>query len=426
MKTKQFKSIILHVGLPKTATTSIQNYCHHHVIYLQSHGIYYPTMWPSNHAIPIAYISQSHAHIDRISKKHQHQDQVDRVQDSIEAFQNDIQSTDAETLLLSSEIISSFDESSLINLYRYLRTFTTTISVIMYVRHPVALAESLIPTMLMGSRISRSQIDQQLRIFMCNYTKSKVQRLQHVFGRDALSIFAYENGRLHPHSSIGHFLNSINLNPFDANTQLYTQNTRPSQFSCDVLDIYNRHTIQSPTNLTQDNVFKLLELAGSPFSLSAQQRQEIFEISKSDREWIHTTLNIDYRELPAPTTHSNKQNTTDTSLKDSIVSVFNDLSPALQRAILEHLQTNESNLFNEHQMLFFNQSYEAKHHFVANVPHRQMIRSDTMYLTCAAVLAAHNNYEAAVMLLQHALQLNHYSVHIQQKLHEYSAHISSK
>lgn len=427
MNTMRFDSIILHVGLPKTATTSIQNYCSQQAQSLGEQGIHYPTSWPSNHSIPIAYIAQSRTHIERITIKNQHQPNLlsNTAQEWIESFQDEIQSTNAETLLLSSEIIPNFDVSSLHHLNQYLRQFTKSISLIMYVRHPVALAESLIPTMLLHGRIPRQHVDQRLHKLLHNYTKIRIQRLRRVFGPEALAVFAYEDARQHPHTSVGHFLDRIGVKMVESETMLYTQNTRPSQLSCDILDIYNRHVVQSPTTHTRDNLPKLLELTGPPFHLSTQQRHELFMASQSDREWIYNNLHIDYRELPVVATHSQSLSTSDTHIQETLVRVFNILSPALQRATVEHLQTNPSELFDTHQVEFFMQSSVAKQRFFAHLPHNLVMRSDMIYVTCAAVLAAHNDFATAITLLQHALRLNPSSAHIQQKLHEYHTYISS-
>lgn len=427
MKTMRFASIILHVGLPKTATTSIQNYCSQQAKSLEKHGIHYPTSWPSNHSIPIAYIAQSRIHIERITIKNQQLPNLycNTAQGWMEFFINEIQSTNAETLLLSSEIIPDFDESSLHHLNQYLHQFTKSVSLIMYVRHPVALAESLIPTMLLHNRITRHQADQRLHKLMHNYTKIRIQRLQRVFGHDALKVFTYEDARQHPNTSVGHFLDRIGVKTIESGTFPNTENTRPSQVSCDILDIYNRHKQQSPPTHTRDNLIKLFELTGPLFHISMQQRHELFMASQSDREWLYSNLHIDYREPPVVSTHSQSLSTEDTKYKESVVRVFNTLSPTLQRATVEHLQTNASDLFDTDQMEFFMQSSVAKQRFIAHLPHNQLMNSDTIYVTCAAVLAAHNDFAAAITMLQCALRFNPSSAHIQQKLHEYHTYISS-
>lgn len=417
---KQFTSILLHAGLPKTATTSIQTYCSQQASVLRAHDLHYPHSWPSNHAIPLSYIAQSDTHIQRIEQKQtsMHQTQGEPF---IRSFRDELNSTTATRLLLSSEFISGFNIESLQRLKTFLVDSTDTFQIIIYLRHPVSLAESLIPTMLWQGR-TRIHIEQYLRMAIRNYIQTRIKNLIHVFGQDAITIYTYEDARQHPHSVVGHFVEQINI-PFVTNDQTeYVRNTRTSQIACDIVDFYNQHVLTAGQHPSiRHNLLR--KMAGSPFRLSQSQRNELMELSKPDREWIYQNLGVDYRDWPQ-FQHDNHVSTPEAT-KHEIINLLNFATPEEKSIILDYILHRNIPISTD-ELKVISQSIIAQKRFLNNVEKSNYTHTDNIYMTCAAILASHEMYESAIKMLEYALIFNAQSNHLHDKINEYNQIIASR
>jgi hypothetical protein len=296
------------------------------------------------------------------------------------------------------------------------------IKIIMYVRHPVNLAESLVPTLLWYGGFPRVEIDQILLLKFQNYFKSRIQKIENVFGNDNLIITSYEAAQNHPNRIVGHFLDQINVayQPFDAAS--FAFNSRPSQISCEIINRYNLNLAQSTNLDTADNIHKLYQLEGDVFKLPDAQRKNIYEINKSDSHWLYEYTQIDYRDFPTQT--SQMQSAHDSQNKMSLFSLFNVLTPTLQRATIDYLNEHQHDLFDDDQITFLTQSHTAKRRFINNPKINPRISIESMYISCAAVLAAHNDFDMALRLLNYAQIYNQESDHIKQKIEEYTLYVS--
>lgn len=410
---KKFKSVILHVGIPKTGTTSIQTYCIQNVTQLREHGIHYPSSWPENHTVVLPYILDESYQNNRISpQKHEEYLNIDW----LGLLDSEVEHTSAQHLLLSAEGISGYPISALQKLKSLLSKYADTIDVIVYLRHHVSLFESRLPQMLRTTNnITIQEVETILYQKISNYIKFTLLRLNRVYGREHVTVYSYENASTHSHSIVGHFLEHLAIPYINNPESIPTKNIRLSDVGCGILDTYRKQLLHTHKSNEMDNINQLLQIKAPPFIINEEQRNKIMTHSATDRNWVHTHYGIDYQDLPESTNTQLHHEEIDTA---SLFDTFSKLSPNLQDATISYLQ--QTNLLSAEKLQLLIQSQQAKLHVTTFLTNQRNFKLSSMYLACAFVLASHNNYASACKLLEYALIYHPDEPFLHKKLGQYN------
>ncbi len=241
--------IILHVGLPKTGTTSIQEtlFLHDNNVFLIEQGYLYPECWPVNHSLAI--YSAFCDHPDKYELNIYQGLNQDEIKVANKNYLDTLVSWTKEIphkkLIISGEDISSLTDNNLFLLRQYLESLYTPkpiIKVFLYVRNPVDWAESGIQELMKYNQTKQDAINYYKNI-LNNHLSSTLDKLINIFGREYVKITSFEKAITHNHGIVGHFLMSIGFNKNHlSNIKYIKSNERISQIALDIIVYINENS----------------------------------------------------------------------------------------------------------------------------------------------------------------------------------------
>lgn len=359
-KTNKIKNVILHIGFPKTATTSIQKtlfgndkaaqYC-------------YPRSWSRNHGPVLLqmFINESYGDIfSFLYTAHNLDANVSqKTKDRHKAkLIHDIRLASAETLILSAEILSAFPEQALLELKSFLFTVCQSeqinISVVAYVRNPISIITSLFQQLvhsayyLSMTGIERvSEINARHDMGLSNFI--------HVFGKENVKLFKFEDALLHPYGPVGFFYETCLAFELSEIEQLVIQksNERCSQIAIDICLYMNEHVpMFHGWRLSGDRILGDLKLlAGNISGVGFQLPKEILyshlDKCKQQLEYLLTTFNIEY--VSNKIKYDIENDTTISHVPtiknlEEIDAIFYQLNRIIQVTLIKYLQEIKSTL----------------------------------------------------------------------------------
>lgn len=204
-----YRRIVLHAGLSKTGSTTLQAVCDELRPQLAGRGIHYPrfafdgTAFP-NHSIPVtAALTGSATRFGlRLWERF-----AGREREVVEAcrrqFAAVLEEGAGDTLLLSSEIAEGYGPQVAAELYGRLRAAADEVQVVAYVRDPVSALASLLQE---RARAGSTMVPEGL----VGRTREKCERLEKHFG-DALTLLSYHEAGNHPAGLVGAWFEWLGL-----------------------------------------------------------------------------------------------------------------------------------------------------------------------------------------------------------------------
>jgi hypothetical protein len=190
------KKVILHVGLHKTGSTSIQLNCKLYAEQLLNAGIYYPKFssdnW-ENHSVPLSLICQDKPWYKNHSLNSLY-DSNETAMLAALAMRNFLMSeligNNSKKILFSAEDISGFTLEELENLKSILSDFDELeFEIIMYVRHPINSILSNAQELVRAGVHSLSHIFEQGNI---QNAEQKIKNLQSIFGPECIQVYNFD------------------------------------------------------------------------------------------------------------------------------------------------------------------------------------------------------------------------------------------
>jgi len=308
---RNIKQIYLHIGLQKTGSTSIQNTLlePENKISLERERFLYPVFFKEKtHNIPL----QS-AFCDKPSECWFLRDAGYTV-DEIRLFNNRslffleslIKHTQANSIILSGELIPDLNKQNLIQLQQYLTSLVNPkvkIDIIVYVRNPIKFAISEIQEKIKAN-IPRQSAFLYTKMLVCFLFQDSIEKFIDVFGKENIHLYEFEKVIKHPFGPAGHFLSIIG---FDINLvkqfRIKKENQSISQISADLISYINLKEpllINGKLNSRRyrsDN-HCLFHISGKKFDISKTEKQEIYERSLPDALWLREHFNVDYTQKP--------------------------------------------------------------------------------------------------------------------------------
>jgi len=292
--TKTFKRIILHGGLHKTGTTSIQDNCFKYRDVLLRHGIVYPSFEFGgrryvNHSDPIATaITKQRVFYGAARRLKNFRNPRDATRILWEQLRNIMEEPAGETLLLSAEIVCDFIERDMKLLRRYLEQYTDDLDVIAVVRSP---HDSLIS--IVQQRCRDGYPSDPAEFF--EVTFERYQRLKLVFS-DRLRAINFHQATAHPRGLVGFFLKEIGL-PDEAIEPLefISSNERISMEAFVLMNAINeafplgREGEHGIVRQHRD-MLALHALPGQPFLLTEPLSDDITRSLEEQRKWLEREL----------------------------------------------------------------------------------------------------------------------------------------
>lgn len=314
---KKAKRLILHAGLPKTATTSIQNaiFRCREILFAET-GIYYPGTAP-NHTNDLctAFLDDPRSHISNKMAGLTDLDQLKSIAANIRSsFEAEIAKSAPETILFSAEGFSNLSHSELGKFRDWALNLADEISVIYIVRNPLRYVTSVVQQHLKGGEVLEDMY-QNPPMPNC---KGRINNAIAAFGREAVSVHTFEDMVKCPDGVTGFFLDKIGAPKSKANEAILKaqtfENESLSHEAALILSSLNRQRPafvngQRGERRTLSELGLIQNIKGRKFYLPDDVRKNVVDLSMADIAWLEENFGIDQyrREIedsasePAPT-----------------------------------------------------------------------------------------------------------------------------
>lgn len=287
------RKIIVHAGLPKTGTTSIQEALYkHRTTLLDSDRILYPSI-SDNHtnALCTMFLAKPETHIANRMAGRTTSELVQPFKMScFEQLENEISNSDWSTLLFSAEGLSNLVAPELESLRKWLLKFSDDIQVILWLRDPVSYSISVTQQLLKGGRLLEEMYrDPPLANF-----KGRGNNFIHVFGRENMNIRIFEECVKHQDGILGGFLDDLSLSPNVRSTILSDNKRSNESMSQEAALLLNELNKLRPLFVDggrgKDRTFSelnhFLRIKGAKFDVPFEVKRKIENLSAPDINWL--------------------------------------------------------------------------------------------------------------------------------------------
>ncbi len=296
------KNIFLHIGVHKTASTTIQNTLYIERAKLSDTGILYPAFIAgdnliSNHSIPIYSLfcrepEKYHINIKfGITSSEAIQQLHHKYYQQIES---QIADFTGETFIISGEDISRFEIDELRNLKVWLTKIThpkVNIRVVIMCRHPVSRFRSSLSAKVYNSLLPAEKIIER-KLQRTHLYRNLLTVLSEVFEREHITVLKYEDSISHTFGPAGALLALIDKYlPDKIKPVLLHENPATNYETFVLLNAINRNCNHTSDYLPQlqkkFEVMKLLlEMPGQKFMLPYDLSKKVWDTLSEDVNWL--------------------------------------------------------------------------------------------------------------------------------------------
>ncbi len=284
---------IIHPGLHKTGSSSIQLACQKNSSILFDCGLFYPSFgnkkWV-NHSIPLSVMfmenfgERSHSVKSEFPLPEQ---RASAAKIFSQKFLDEVRSADGKDILISGEDISIFNESELSLFKLFLKdNFDCDIDVVIYVRNPIAFALSNAQELV---RAKLYPLGDAIKIGGGNLQKikTKIENFINVFGLDAVKVFCYDSVVGCDKNIVSHFMGHLKV--YGNDLVFPRLNTSMSFEKTLILS-----AVQDQDKTIWDSFLKNSPSSGSKIIPGAGLVEMLWEASLSDRKYVQDKFKIEF------------------------------------------------------------------------------------------------------------------------------------
>jgi hypothetical protein len=291
------RSGILHIGLPKTGTTSFQNALfEHRVALLSDFRIFYPSIDPNlSHALCMMFKDDPrNTPIARVNGANTLEKAMTLRESFCHDLEKDFESSDWDTIIISAEGLSTLSAAEYNRLKNWLNRYTDNWKVFISSRHPVDYTTSVMQELVkLGMTL-----DTMLRNLPLPNFRIKVENAAAAFGQEAVFLTAYEDALQEPGGIVAAFCRRIGLEEpvaqcIAASAGHYNESM--SMLATQLLDSLN---VQRPLLVDGQRqpkasaleVHWISRIRGPKFRLPPETRQAIKIQSRADVDWLNSAF----------------------------------------------------------------------------------------------------------------------------------------
>ncbi|MFW8629149.1 hypothetical protein [Vibrio natriegens] len=366
MKSDKNKTLYLHVGFHKTASSSIQLELFKNKDVLNSYGYHYPKGWRFNHNFLFGmFCDNPELFYENVLNEIKNNEIIQNYQKLKEIYEDELNNTNCGNFILSSEDLSVLEESGLIRLKKYLdnKLNNPKIKIVICVRGPISFATSDIQQSIkVGYNFS---FDNYNSIY-----KSRISKFIDIFGLENIIIFKFEDAVKNKKGPTGEFLSAIGLP--DTIKEHFSGVKINESFSSDAVELMkfiNQHApISDGKSLTEgrtpNDTIEFSKHKGARFRLSQEEVNVISSKSREDVAWLKDVFNIDYSDELSKPALVNK-NEIESSFLEFIELNFSTLTPLIKKLTIQYLveKVEKSITDNEIDAIIKTLSVLSKKHF---------------------------------------------------------------
>lgn len=296
----KLNKIYLHVGMQKTATSSIQQSLYANRNFLQDNSILYPSSWSNWHVYEIGALLFEEKEEERRNILHRKNfTEIDRVK-IIEKLKYEIMNCECESLVISSESMILYSNNGLSKLKNIIQNDLNikNIVVIISTRNIIDFMNSYVQQLIKSS-------------FMVNYNelvnitpyKNQITKFEEVFGRENLIVYSFEEAKSHPFGVVGSFFQHIGVDENKLQEiKIINTNEGISEIACDILEYIN---IKEPfishgeisVKREIGDALEIQKFSGKKFIMNETFQRVLLQNNILDAEWLKNNYNIDYTDI---------------------------------------------------------------------------------------------------------------------------------
>jgi hypothetical protein len=314
------RNIYLHVGLHKTASTSIQFSLGVASDLLKNNGFLYPLFFIDNrvirnHSVPMVIIigiNQNpfhfNANIEISSGKSLSELKLlfrDQLMNQISAF-------NGENLIISGEGLSRLNEAELIALKQlFYDTISNDVEIhlVVFVRNPISKVQSSIQQRVHKSGDVLEEISQLLIYKSEKFYYSFFSKMFHVFPECKMHVVRFEDAIKHPFGPVGMFASIVGIEKtLFANFKIIHANKSISNEAVRLISAVNRENKEKILTSCEIERLSLAKIPGNKFVLTSSQRNEIWRLTEVDCKWLSDRFLIEkYNDFKEDSTGVNER-----------------------------------------------------------------------------------------------------------------------
>ncbi len=341
----RIKQVVLHVGMHKTGTTSIQNTLFNvsNVQILSEMGYVYLAEWGANQSVTIFTMFGESQQNEYFKCVHGISDKtIEKVKlESTESLKALAAKSTCEKLLISGEDICVLSEESLYKLKTFFIDILGKVDfrVVLYVRSPLSYYISTEQTLIVGGSPS---IELQY-----NHFRDRIGKFIKVFGRNIIEIYRFEDALSKQFCNpVAHFLKVLGFSKNDVDKfKLEMANESQCHIVVEILRYLNERVpsmLDSPLGYISNplrmgyNITPLLYVKGPKYDYTYEQKTELSIKLINDTKWLKSVTGIDY--MPFLKDFKGREFEYDSNTINDIGNVFFDLSEQMRRICIDFFE----------------------------------------------------------------------------------------
>ena len=296
---KKFKEIILHVGLNKTGTSSIQfTMTQFRDDFLSHAQLLYPSSFRPNHSLEFLHyfedLKQRNPLRPMLEKKSA--EEKEALQMVFDSFVQEMEETSAERLLLCGEMISTMNVTSIQKLKTMLDDYTDQYSIVFVLRNPISWTNSVIQELVKSGYLLEDLYKNPPK----QYLTTRFARWQKVFAKNVIKVINYDNVKAKHSNIVRLFCKNCSIDYSFYKWKDQKANTTLTQSSVENINAYNKI---HKANLQERSVMEiqrerlpLYEREGEvKFKIPNEVAEKAWELAQDDMEWLKKRFKIHYQ-----------------------------------------------------------------------------------------------------------------------------------
>ena len=334
--------IYLHVGMQKTATSSIQSTLHANRELMRQNSFLYPECWSNWHAKEIGALLHTEKEEERrnILLRKEFTEEIRR--NLISTLKTEMVNSDCENLLISAENIILFSYEGVERLksiiIKDLKVFD--IKIVISTRQTISFINSIVQQIVKSSfKVDYKEIQEKYSFY------NQIQKFAEVFGKENLIVYDFESAINHPFGVIGCFLENIGFNKKSLKyLKVMRANEGISDVACEIIDFINTNEPFIHDNNISKKRFagdtkKIEQFSGQTFVIESNIQKEIIKSTLSDRVWLKENYSIDYLNIK-PT--KNKKVIFDDRFYNEFISIYPYLHTEIRVLLSKYIKNKIS------------------------------------------------------------------------------------
>ncbi|MCW8827554.1 MAG: hypothetical protein OQK94_00705 [Gammaproteobacteria bacterium] len=289
--------MIIHIGTPKTGSTSIQKGLFNLRKSLREQHCLYPGKGKSHHAV--AALVRPFNKLRRYTQS-KHKNNPDKIFHRAEALRTEIKSSNANTVLLSSEFLCRLSSEEIFRLIDALGFSPADVYAICYVRQPSRFYLSAIQQKLKASVTIPNPFDKKYDFH------GMLQSWISIIGKENVVVRAFDREQLHREDVVSDLLQILNKE-FSIDLSQHKparteKNTSLSAEACILMQELRRELLNLEDDVYTDDSRRLVRIIKSKSAWMRLTRMkfrreivsQIDRLHKSDLEWLKQGYGIEF------------------------------------------------------------------------------------------------------------------------------------